>query len=48
VTSPSERSILELLTRSPERETFRQADLLFDGRPNPEPAQAAVAAAGLL
>src|SRR5206468_5699822 len=37
VTSSLERAILELLDEVPERETFHQADMLFEGLPNLSP-----------
>ena len=37
VTSSSERAILELLDEVPERETFHQADMLFEGLRNLSP-----------
>ena len=37
MTSSLERAILELLDEVPERETFHQADMLFEGLPNLSP-----------
>jgi hypothetical protein len=37
VTSSSERAILELLDEVPDRETFHQADVLFEGLRNLSP-----------